>query len=245
MGSKQKDKTSGLSQVSVDDATDAPIKVLLVDAHEAMLWGLERLIEGAPNMRVVGKATNHKEALAAFQKTIPDVVLLDLDLDGQSGFELMDHFLKHNGVKILISTGLRDVAVERRAMLCGARGIIRKSEPVESILRAIDCIHDGEVWLNRAATADLIEELTHRRRLDPEAERIATLTTRERKIIEAVASNDSGTPSKEIAMQLNLSESTLRNHLTSIYGKLDVANRLGLVLYATRHGLVRISYTAE
>lgn len=213
--------------------------MLLVDDHEAIIWGLERLIEKEPGMRVVGKAGNHDEARAAFSRVVPDVILLDLDLDGRSSLDLMPEFLKHSGVKILVSTGLRDAAEEKRAMLRGARGIIRKGDPVESIVRAIACVHEGELWLNRAATANLIEELVLRKRDDPEARRIATLTARERKVVEALTSNESGMPSKEIATQLNMSESTLRNHLTSIYCKLEVSNRLGLVLYATKHRLTR------
>lgn len=227
-------------------STDTPIKVLLVDDHEAILWGLERLIAQTPNMQVVGKATNHEEARAAFQNVIPDVVLLDLDLNGRSALDLMDEFLQHKRVKVLVSTGLRDIGEEKRAMLRGARGVIRKNEPIETIPRAIVCVHDGEVWLNRAATAALIEELTRGKLPVPEAGRIATLTARERKVIEALASNENGTPGKEIALQLNISESTFRNHLTSIYGKLGVANRLALVFYATKHGLTRRrSDTAE
>ncbi|MBA2350839.1 MAG: response regulator transcription factor, partial [Burkholderiales bacterium] len=142
-----------MNKILDDFTTDTPIKVLLVDDHEAILWGLERLIEQAPRMRVVGKATNHKDALAAFHSIIPDVVVLDLDLNGRSGLELIAEFLKHKGVKVLVSTGLRDIVQENRAIMCGARGVIRKGEPVESILRAIVCVYDGELWLNRTATA--------------------------------------------------------------------------------------------
>lgn len=234
-----------MNKILDDFTTDTPIRVLLVDDHEAILWGLERLIEQAPRMRVVGKATNHKDALEAFQNINPDVVLLDLDLNGRSGLELMAEFLKHEGVKVLVSTGIRNIAEENRAILLGARGVIRKGEPVESILRAIVCVYDGEMWLNRTATAGLIEDLMQRRQSDPEAGKIETLTARERKVIEALVGNESGTPSKDIAIQLNMSESTLRNHLTSIYCKLNVSNRLGLVLYATKHALGRVSNTAE
>lgn len=211
------------------------ISVLLVEDHKSILWGLEKLIESIPHMRVAGKATNRDEALQALIAHKTDVVLLDLDLRGESSVEFMPEILQHNGVRILVLTGTRNAEEHQRAMLSGARGIVLKDESAEVILRAVQCVYDGEIWLDRTKTAKLIGLLSERKgRMAAEAVKIGSLTPKERAIITALL-NERGAQNKVIASELHMSEHTLRNHLSSIYSKLGVANRLSLVLYATAH----------
>ncbi|MBC7944901.1 MAG: response regulator transcription factor [Burkholderiales bacterium] len=211
------------------------ISVLLVEDHKSILWGLEKLIESVPHMRVVAKAINREEALQALSEHKTDVVLLDLDLHGESSIEFMPEILQHQGIKILVLTGTRNAEEHQRAMLSGARGIVLKDESAEVILRAIQCVYDGEIWLDRTKTANLIGLLSERKvRMDTEAVKIGSLTPKERAIISTLL-NERGAQNKIIACELHMSEHTLRNHLSSIYSKLGVANRLSLVLYATAH----------
>ena len=219
----------------------APIRVLLVDDHRTILWGLEKLIEsGKPSMQVVGSATSSSEALKAIEKTSPDVILLDLDLGDENGLDAIPGLIAASNAKVLVLTGLRDETVHHRAVLAGARGVIEKETRAESILMAIAKVHEGEIWLDRAATGKLLVEISRksasRSATDPVQEKIATLTVREREIIGLAAAN-AGATAKSIAEMLHISEHTLRNHLTSIYEKLGVANRLELFAFAHQHKL--------
>jgi len=128
-------------------------------------------------------------------------------------------------------------------LFSGARGVVEKRSAPALLLKAIEKVHDGELWVDRAATSRIFMELARQKAAkgkDPEQQRIATLTKRERHSIAAVAS-DANAPGKVIAARLNISEHTLRNHLTSVYSKLGVPNRLALYAYAHRHGLHEVS----
>lgn len=222
----------------------APIKVFLIDDHRSILWGLERLIDGAtPPMKVVGSATSHGEALDALGEAEPDVILLDIDLGKASGIDAIPKLLgAATGARILVLTGLRDKAIHDQAILAGAKGVVEKEAPAQTILTAIAKVHEGQLWLDRAAAGRIFVEFSRKsgtpQPLDPEQRKIALLTERERQIVVGVASN-AGATARTIAEMLHISEHTLRNHLTSIYDKLDVANRLELFAYAQKHNLTK------
>jgi two-component system nitrate/nitrite response regulator NarL len=225
-------------------ATDPPIRVLLVDDHRSVLWGLEKLIDSAkPQMQVVGVAASGREALGAAEQHRPDVILLDLDLGDESGLDLIADLLRDGDTKVLILTGTRDPEVRKVAVLRGARGMVHKTESAEMILSAIKCVSRGEIWLDRATTAKVIGALSAtggHKRSDAEDSPIAALTHKERGIVAAVVKHK-GAPIKVIADALCLSSHTVRNHLASIYSKLGVHSRLELFLYAKEHGLDRVT----
>lgn len=215
-----------------------PIRVMLVDDHRSVLWGLERLIDSQkPLMEVVGKATNSADALQLAKETAPDVVMLDLDLAGKSGADIVPELVRDGRIRVLILTGMKDPAITQEAVLRGACGIVHKEEPAETILRAITKVHQGELWLDRATAGKIFVALSRPKsdaELDPAQARIASLTTRERQIIAQLA-NDAGCDNKTLAEKLNMGEHTLRNHLSRIYGKLGVSNRLELYVFAQSH----------
>jgi two-component system nitrate/nitrite response regulator NarL len=220
-----------------------PIRVFLIDDHRSILWGLEKLIDSCrPTMDLAGSATNIADAVEALTDDIADVVVLDLDLGHESGVDAIPRLAAISKAKILILTGLRDEAVHQNAILAGARGVVGKESRAETILAAIAKVHEGEVWLDRAATGRLLVEVmrksTARESVGAEQRRIADLTVREREII-ALAASNAGATAKVIAEELSISEHTLRNHLTSIYEKLGVANRLELYAFAHQHRLAK------
>ena len=220
----------------------APIRVFLIDDHRSILWGLERLIEsGTPAMKVVGSATNPADALAVLAGTAVDVILLDIDLGKESGLDAIPGLIAAApGARILMLTGVRDKAVHDKAVLAGAKGVVEKEAPAQTILTAIAKVHEGQLWVDRTAAGRIFVEFARRsatpQTMDPEQKKIASWTEREREIIAGVAGN-AGATAKTIAESLHISEHTLRNHLTSIYDKLDVANRLELFAYAHKHDL--------
>ena len=221
---------------------EARIRILLVDDHRSVLWGLEKLIEGEhPRMQVVDKATTSAEALKLLDEVKPDIILLDLDLGGENGSNAIQALISKSKAKVLVLTGSRDIAVHDAAVLAGAMGVVEKGEPAETILKAIRKVHEGEIWLDRSATGRIFLELSRSKAAEaqnPEQRKIASLTPRERQIVAEIGS-DAAAGSKVIAERLHISEHTLRNHIASIYEKLEVSSRLELFAYAGKHGITR------
>ena len=217
-----------------------PIRILLVDDHKSMLWGLERLIEGEkPRMQVVGKASSKMEVFGFLTTEKPDVILLDLDLNGESSLDFLEELLQKSLARVLVLTAAQDPAVHQRAILKGASGVVLKSEDADVILRAIQYVHAGEIWFDRAATTRLLRSLNAVPATTHEAaqlSKIATLTPKERQVVAAMALIP-GARNKAVADRLCMSEHTLRNHLTGIYAKLKLENRLELCMYAIEHKL--------
>lgn len=196
-----------------------------------------KLIESdSPNLQVLGTASSIAEALAILGKEPPDVILLDIDLGGVNSLDSMPLIRNATSAMVLILTGARDAETHERAVLAGARGVVQKEAPAEMILKAIKKVYEGEIWLDRATTARVFTKLLDHShsQISPEATKIASLTSREREIIEVMI-NQGHSTNKQIAAHLNMSEHTLRNHLSSIYSKLEVENRLELVMYAVKH----------
>lgn len=217
-----------------------PIRVMLVNDFPIVGWGLERLVESRqPAMVLAGSATTRADALRALKKAAPDVVLVDID--GDHGPDtIKDLLAAGDSVKILVLTGSADASELDGAVLAGASGVVRKTEPVEALLKAIERVHQGEIWVDRAAAGRIFVELARRnagQAQNPEQDKIARLTRKERKTVAEIGRDASAT-GREIAERLHISEHTLRNHLTSIYAKLELASRLELYAYAIRHGIL-------
>lgn len=215
-----------------------PIRILLVDDHKTMLWGLEKLIEGGgADLQLVGTASNNDTALQQAAALKPDLIVLDLDLEGRSSIEILPRLLQDTpGVKVMILSGNRDQGLLTQAVRLGARGVVSKEASADVVLNSIRAVQRGETALDPALMNALLGQFSAPAQADPEAARIASLTPKERKIVALVVEGN-GAPNKELASRLFIAEPTLRNNLTTIYQKLGVANRLELYVYATKHGL--------
>lgn len=218
------------------------IRIMLVDDHKTMLWGLEKLIEGErPQMAIVGSAADGPAAVALAEQLRPDVIVLDLDLDGHSSLDILPALLGNGVSRVMILSGNRDQQLLANAVRGGARGVVGKESPADVVLNAIRSVHRGELWLDQGLMGTLLGALTSPAPAPvrhPEAAKLATLTAKERKII-ALVVDGNGASNKELAQRAFVAEHTMRNYLTSIYQKLGVANRLELYVYASRHGLDR------
>ena len=221
-----------------------PIRVFVAEDHQITLWGLHQLIEASkPRMEMVGCASTLDELLRHDGLPQADLLLLDLDLGGQDAAAAMDALRQRGHAQVLVLTGADDAALHRSAVMRGARGVVHKSAPAATILRAIECVSEGEVWLHRTLMGEVLGLLTDggprpAAPRDPQAERIASLTPRERDIVGTLL-RQAGAKLLAVADALHMSEHTLRNHLTAIYAKLGVRGRLELHVYATAHGLDR------
>ncbi|MES2114216.1 MAG: response regulator transcription factor [Pseudomonadota bacterium] len=216
-------------------STDPPIRVLLVDDHQTMIWGLRKLIESeGSTMQVVGCAADCDGALAQARALAPDVIVLDLDLDGTSSLGILADLVKGSGARVLVLSGTREPSQLDAAVLHGARGVVGKDAAADIVLQAIRKLHQGELWLEQRMLGRIFDEMRNppkRRKTDPGADKIATLTAKERQICDLIAAGGGG--NKALAQTLFISDHTLRNHLTSIYHKLGVTNRLDLYVFMT------------
>ena len=220
---------------------DRPIRILMIDDHAVLRAGLRMIIESRIGMVVVGEAENRRESLAAIAQEPPDIILLDLDLGDENGLDLLPELLTAvRDARIILLTGIRDAEVQRRAILLGAMGLVSKQKAADTVIRAIEKVYAGEVWLDRAMIASILND-----RVNPnvapdqntETLRIAKLTEREREVIRLIGE---GIKNRQIAERMYISEATVRHHLTSVFAKLGVEDRFELVIYAFQHGLAKL-----
>jgi two-component system, NarL family, nitrate/nitrite response regulator NarL len=207
-----------------------------VIAPEITCWGLEKLVQSSSSLCLLASFSSLARAMQASWPGDADVVVIDADDAGEPS--LLD-FLSRSDSRVLLLTAASDLGAFHAAVLRGLHGIVRKSDPPSMLLKAIDRVHAGELWINRACLGRLFMDIMRAKEAaacDPETARIATLTRRERQAIAALAA-DTSAPGKVIASRLCMSEHTLRNHLSAIYSKLELGNRLDLYAFATRHGL--------
>ncbi len=214
------------------------IKVLIVDDHAVVRAGLRMLIDQDPDMKVTGLAGNRSEALAAATSEPPNIIILDIVLGDDDGLSFLPELRAVAGdARVLVLTGLRSPESQRRAMRAGAMGIVLKEHAAEVLIKAIKKVHQGEVWLDRLAMGSVLQEISENKKPEPDKEKIASLTEREREVIGLVGE---GLKNKQIASRLFISETTVTHHLSSVFSKLEVSDRLELIIYAFRHGLAKM-----
>lgn len=221
--------------MSPAEQAEAPIRIFIIDDHPTIIWGLERLIESEqPRMIVVGKATGSAPAMLLIDQAKPDVVLLDLDLGVENGLDTIPELLKKTAAKILVLTGVRDTSAHEAAIRAGALGVVGKEIASADLLQAIERVHRGELSVDRRTTERLLATISHNLATpddDSAQKKIASLTARERGIVLSLMRHPQ-LSIKDVARPLGISERTLRNHLSSIYEKLEVSGRLELFVFS-------------
>ncbi len=224
--------------MTMSTAISPPIRVLIVDDHAVVRAGLRMLIDQDQDMKVTSLAGNRSEALAAAASDQPNIIILDLVLGDDDGLSLLPELkgIAPNS-RVLVLTGLRSSDSQRKAMRAGAMGIVLKEHAAETLIKAIKKVHQGEVWLDRLTMGSVLKEMTEEKQADPDQEKIASLTEREREVVGLVGE---GLKNKQIAAKLFISETTVTHHLSSVFSKLAVSDRLELIIYAFRHGLAKL-----
>ena len=208
----------------------ATMKVFIADDHRITLWGMQTLIEGAgPRMRVSGSAQSCVELMEHPALPEADVLLLDLDLAGEDSADIIVEVQRCFNGSVVVLTASEDLEQHRRAVSKGARGVLHKSEPAETIRRAIEKVHAGGVWLPGELLRGAPGPTGRSAPANAHERRIASLTPREREIVGMMVQH-AGSKQMAVAAELGLSEHTLRNHLTAIYQKLQVRGRVDLHL---------------
>ena len=218
-------------------AEDAPIRVLLVDDHGVVRRGLEAYLDLVDDIEMVGEAGNGQEALARVAEMDaagppPDVVLMDLlmpEMDGIAATAAIKE--RWPDIEVVALTSFIEEDKIHGALQAGATGYLLKDAAATEVAAAIRAAHQGEMHLAPAVARRLAESLRAPTREKP----IEPLTEREREVLRLVAH---GKANKEIARQLEISERTVRTHVSSILGKLGLVSRTQAALYAVREGLI-------
>jgi len=218
------------------------MRIAIVEDHTLAREGLRMLIESQADMEIAAEAGTVEEALAAVRGgEKPDVVLLDLDLGGINIVERIPEILEASeDTRVLVLTGIRDPELHLRALRLGALGLVLKDQAGQTVLKAIRKVHAGEAWIDRSMTASLLVDVsTAEAKRAREAAKIATLSHREREIVAVLCE---GLSNRQIAEKLFISESTVRNHMTSILSKLELLDRFELAIYCFRHGVAKMPH---
>lgn len=218
--------------------SERPITVMIVDDHVVIRSGLRMLIEHDQQMRVVAMAGNQAEALERAAKETPDVIVLDLLLGDEDALAFLPELCEASpSSRVLVLTGVQNPDAHRRAIRRGAMGIVLKEHAADQLLKAIEKVNKGEVWIERSMMGSMIQELSKPPMVDPELAKIESLTEREREVIALVGE---GLKNKQVGERLFISETTVTHHLSSVFSKLEVSDRLELIIYAFRHGLAKM-----
>jgi two-component system nitrate/nitrite response regulator NarL len=216
------------------------IRILIIDDQLVVREGLRLLIENRPGMHIAGMVSNRTEALELVTREEFDLIILNLELGGTSALSLIP-LLRESAPRsrVLVLTGVRDTQTHRTAIQMGAMGVVLKEDAAELLIKAIEKVYLGEVWLDRLTLGSLIWELTNRVKdtMDPEKRKMSTLTEREKEVITLISE---GLKNKQIAERLFISQTTVTHHLSSIYSKLGVSDRLELVVYAFANKLAKL-----
>ena len=219
------------------ETNQKPIVVQLVDSQQIVLFGIAQLLAQDPRFTLSNASTNGQAAIKAAIKYQPDIIILEPELPEEDGMELINELRIQSNANILVYSGSRNALLLDQAVVKGVRGVLSKTEPTEILLKAIEKVHEGELWLNRNATSRILQqasEVFSPKELDHAQVKLNTLTPKEKKITRAIQLHTNITL-KEIATTLHISEHTLRNHLVSIYDKIGVRNRMELYLFCGKH----------
>ena len=236
MLSTPSDKSSTGTKYSRPQPAERIIRVALFGDDRLTRAGLRLLIDRESGMSVVGEYELMDDPRAVLTSARPHVMLLDVDKSSRDFVpELIARLARKTRVIVLTSTS--DAELVSSVFWSGARGLVRRDQTPTLLLKAIRKVDAGELWLDRFTIARLFSEISHGgEAMASDAPRAGRLTLRERQLITVAGQ---GFANGEIAVRLRISEATVRNHLTSIFRKLELHSRFELVMYALRQGLIK------
>jgi two-component system, NarL family, response regulator len=210
----------------------APITVLIADDHPVVREGLSALIRLQPDMKIIAEASNGREAMERFLVLHPDVALLDLRMPLMDGIETVVAICeKEPGARLAILTSYESEEEIYRALRAGAQGYILKDAPAADLIACLRAISEGRTWIPSAVGAKLAKRVTGRE-----------LTTREMEVLRTLVM---GKSNKEIGVILDITESTVKVHVTHVLEKLKASGRAEAIGVALQRGLIRVDAAQE
>jgi DNA-binding NarL/FixJ family response regulator len=212
------------------------MKIVIADDHTIFREGLRRLLETEHTFRVVGEAGDGGEAVKLVEQLKPDILLLDMAMPSVPGLQVLGE-LSARGMRVrsIVLTAAIEPGAVVEALQRGARGVLLKEASTALLFKCIRCVASGQYWVGREEVGNLVEYMRRQSSAVPDEGERFGLTPRETEIVSALVA---GLSNREMARQCAISEQTVKHHLTRIYAKLGVSNRLELALYAIQRRLV-------
>lgn len=212
------------------------ISVMIVDDHKMVREGIRQLLEFDGKIKVIGEAGNGLECLELLNnKELPDVLLLDINMPEMNGLEVLQYIRKNKiNTKVLILTVHNEIEYLVKAVDMNIDGYILKDSESEVLKNAIFAVCDGEYYIQPELIPMLNSRMINR---DIDKEKLKSLTKREIEVLKAIAA---GLLNKEIATNLGISERTVKNHISNIFKKIDVADRTQAAVFAIKNNIVKL-----
>lgn len=211
------------------------IRVMIADDHSLIREGLRQLLEFDGSIEVVGEAANGAECLEKLNKYDPEVLLLDINMPVMNGIEVLKKMKKNQStVKVLILTVHNELEYLMNAVDIGVEGYIMKDSESSELKKAIRAVRDGENYIQSSLIPALNNRLMNR---DVDKDKVASLTNRELEVLIQVAN---GMFNKEIATNLNISERTVKNHISNIFKKIEVSDRTQAAVFAIKNNIIKL-----
>ncbi len=211
------------------------VRVMLADDHILMREGIRQLLEFDGSIEVVEEANDGDECLEKLKRSKPDVLLLDINMPKKNGIQVLEEIKKNKiNVKVLILTVHNEVEYLLKAVDIGVDGYIMKDSESAELKKAINAVMKGESYIQPKLIPALNNRLVAR---DVDKEKLKSLTKREIDVLILVAN---GMFNKEIAIKLNISERTVKNHISNIFKKLDVSDRTQAAVFAIKNDIVKL-----
>ena len=211
------------------------IKIMLVDDHRLIREGIRQLLEIDKNLQVVGEADDGFECLEKIEDIKPDIILLDINMPNINGMEVLKELKsKKSSIKVLILTVHNELEYIINAVHMGADGYILKNSNSTELKEAIVNIVNGEIYIQPSLRTIVNSNFKYK---NIDQEKLESLTKRESEILTQVAS---GMSNKEIAINLDISERTVKNHLSNIFKKIDVSDRTQAAIFAIKNNIVKL-----
>ncbi|GGJ34491.1 response regulator [Deinococcus roseus] len=213
------------------------IRVLLVDDHALFRQGIKSLLESEGDIRVIGEASNGREAIRFAAETKPDLILMDIQMPELDGVKACQSILEIDPeARVIMITMYRQDSYVFEALKAGARGYVLKDADASTLIDAIRRVAEGEALLNADLAQNVLDDFRHKKEVLP-SEKHADLNERETMILRLLAQGHSN---QEIAIKMDISEKTVRNRLSEIFAKLQLNNRTQAALYAIREGIANL-----
>lgn len=211
------------------------IKVMLADDHVLMREGIRQLLEFDGSIEVIGEANDGIECLNKLPEVNPQVLLLDINMPKKNGIEVLKEIRNKNiDVKVLVLTVHDEIEYLLEAIDIGVDGYIMKDSESTELKKAIDAIINGETYIQPKLIPALNSKLITR---DEDKTKIDSLTSRELEVLIQVAN---GMFNKEIALSLDISERTVKNHISNIFKKINVSDRTQAAVFAIKNDLIKL-----
>lgn len=212
------------------------VNVLLADDHRMVREGLKNLLDTDPGIEVAGEAGDGYECLNLANKTKPNVVLLDLNMPNLDGLQVLNIMKQQKMLcKVIILTIHKEVDYLVKALDLGCDGYVLKDSDFETLKKAIYTVYSGDTYIEPSLMPLLNASLAER---DVLQEKLSDLTKRELEVLRMIAS---GAFNKEIASTLNISERTVKNHVSNIFKKIGVSDRTQAAVFAIKNNIISIN----